>query len=184
MNEELLGLGQAHDFYPILYYVRPREIQESFARLLALVQGLVATLRYGLDPDAHRDVVTDPRLLLLEEGLLYTLHNLADSSHLVRAGVEDEAESDAHANFRALLDELAMRGLTAISTEDWAAAQAHAQFRAATDPYIEGYAANLGYEPVAVWGTYARWVRDSALVSRVEAESELRADQRLSDRVP
>lgn len=82
LNDELLYLAHAHRLYPVLYYVRSREAHESFARILAVGQGLVATLRYGLDPDTYPDVVRDPRVLMLEEGLLDSLHLLARSSHL------------------------------------------------------------------------------------------------------
>ena len=166
LNDELLNIGHSHGFYPILYYVRPRGVHESFARTLAVTQGLIATLRYGLDPSVHRDVVSDPRLAILEEGLLYVLHVLAESSHLAP---EAESRCDierARADYCALQRELNEHGLTAVRPGDDATAEAHARFRAATDRYIRAYAANIGYEPDALWATYDRWSRDSALDSR------------------
>lgn len=50
------------------YDVRPRHPERSFVRVLARAQGIVLTLRHGLDPGAHGDVTDDPRLLVLEEG--------------------------------------------------------------------------------------------------------------------
>ena len=70
LNGELLHLGQAHATYPLLFYARPRVAHESFVRILAMAQGVVATLRYALDPAAYPRIVGDPRLAILEEGLL------------------------------------------------------------------------------------------------------------------
>jgi len=66
--------------------------------VLAIVQGIIATLRYGLDPDTYPDVVSDPRLLTLEEGLLATLHALADSSHLAPQGATEDDIAAGHCN--------------------------------------------------------------------------------------
>lgn len=171
LNDELLYLGQAHGFYPVLYYVRPRDVHASFVRILAIVQGLVATLRYGLDPVAHREVVSDPRLNILEEGLLYTLHALAESSHLApHTGVPDEAIF--RAEFATLLEGLAWRGLTPLRIDDRAAAERYAQFRIATDRYINAYAQNVGYCLESVGAVYSRWARDSALVGHVDVEQQ------------
>jgi len=164
LNDELLYLGHAHAFYPILFYVRPRQVHESFVRILALIQGLVATLRYGLDPSAHPEAVTDPRLLIFEEGFLYTLHVLSTSVHLDPRGNPKEDAARARDEFRALLDELAGCGVTPVSPEDRAAAEAHARFRATTDRYIRAYATNLGYPTEAVWRAYSRQDRGSALL--------------------
>ena len=169
-NAELLEIGEAHSFYPVLYYIRPHDVHESFVRVLAVVQGIVATLRYGLDPTAHRDVVTDPRLIVLEEGLLYTLHGLSQSSHL---SPEDETEEDvrrARADYLALLDALEGQDLSTRSRDDRRGAEAYARFRSATERYIRAYAVNIGYEPSAVWATYSRWDRDSALTERTERD--------------
>lgn len=171
VTDDLLNLEQSHTFYPVLYYVRPRQAYQSFARILAIVQGIVITLRYGLDPVVHRDVVTDPRLLVLEEGLLYTLHALAESSHLTPKGQHGE-EQRAAANFIALIDALEAHGVTTVSRHDRAAAEAHTRFRWATDRYIRGYAETVGYEPPAVWATYDRWARNSALVGHADVPSQ------------
>ena len=162
LHDDLLYLGQAHGFYPVLYYVRPRAVHESFVRILTLVQGLVATLRYGLDPSAHREVVTDPRLLILEEGLLYTLHELSASAHLTPSAEDEEDPDAADSAFRALLGELATCGVTPVSVDDRAAREGHARFRIATDPYIRAYAVNVGYDPEDVWGVYTRRDRGSS----------------------
>ena len=175
LNDDLLEMGQAHGLYPVLYYVRPREVHQAFVRVLVIIQGIVATLRYGLDPTVHREVVTDPRLLILEEGLLLTLHTLADSSHLVPSGEAEEDLAEAQLSFVALLDELASRGLSVVSAHDRAASEAHARFRTATDHYIHAYACQGGFDPASVRATYDRWARDSALVGRAEATANGRA---------
>ena len=186
LNDELLYLGQAHDFYPVLYYVRPRNVHESFVRILVLVQGLVATLRYGLDPAAHRDVVTDPSLAVLEEGLLRTLHGLADSSHLGSREQAAEDTPNAHADFGALVEDLAAHGVTPADANDREAAERHARFRTATDRYIRAYADTAGYDPAVVWGTYSRRARDADLVGRSEdgAPSDGPASLRPEDSAP
>jgi hypothetical protein len=38
INDELMKIGQSHGLYPVLYYVRPREVHQSFVRVLALLQ--------------------------------------------------------------------------------------------------------------------------------------------------
>ena len=164
LNDELLYLGQAHAFYPILFYVRPRQVHESFVRILTLVQGLVATLRYGLDPSAHPEAVTDPRLVVLEEGFLYTLRVLSTSVHLDPSGDPKDDATRARDDFRALLGELAGSGVTPVSSDDRTASDAYARFRATTDRYIRAYAANLGYPPDTVWRAYSRQDRGSALL--------------------
>lgn len=172
LNRELLHLAHAHGFYPVLYYVRPTNVHESFARILTLIQGIILTLRYGLDRTAHRDVVTDPRLAVLEEGLLYALHSLGASIHLAETSEAQRPEDAIRfgADFltqRALLDR---RGLTVVSEDDVSASAGYARFRAATDPYIEVYARNLGYEPDTLRATYGRWERGTALEAPLEAE--------------
>jgi len=91
LQGDLLALGQAHNSYPLLFYARPQQAHESFVRVLAMVQGLVSTLRYLLDPARYPDVVSDPRLGALEEALLYTLHGLGKSEHLARGNELDRA---------------------------------------------------------------------------------------------
>jgi hypothetical protein len=162
MNDALLVLGQSHALYPVLYFVRPREVHLSFVRVLAVVQGIVATLRYGLDRAAYADVVSDPRLLILEEGLLSTLHMLADSSHLapVRA---TEADADvAYEDYLALLDALREHGLHAVSPQDRTAREAHNRFRMATDQYLRAYAENAGYDITTARALYTRRDRGTA----------------------
>jgi hypothetical protein len=165
LNDELLALGQAHNAYPMVFYARPREVHESFVRVLAVVQGWVTTLRYALDPDAHPQVVRDPGLAILEEGLLYTLHGLNRFSHLAVAEAKPEP-ARVRADFAALVVELAQRGLSPLDAEDPQALAEYARFRAGTDPYIEAYAVNSDYDPHEVWATYSRWARDAALVAR------------------
>jgi len=165
VNDELIHMAQAHGFYPVLYYVRPRDVHASFARVLALVQGLVGTLRYGLDPVVYRPIVADPRLTVLEEGLLYTLHSLGTSMHLDLKADATESPDSYGADFAALREQLRQHGLTARSGDDAAAGQAYARFRSATDPYIRAYAHNLRYHPKTVWAVYSRWARGSALTS-------------------
>ncbi|HEU5316602.1 MAG TPA: potassium channel family protein [Chloroflexota bacterium] len=162
LHDELLAIGQAHSIYPLLFYVRPVAVHESFVRVLALVQGLVCTLRYQLDPGAHADVVTDPRLAVLEESLLYTLHSLDRSSHLGDSTARVDVErilSETRASLAALVD----NGLSVISLDEPQARDGLLRFRTATDPSIRSYAANLRYEPDAVRETFGRWARDTAL---------------------
>jgi hypothetical protein len=170
INDELMAIGHAHGLYPVLYYVRPRDVHQSFVRVLAVLQGLVSTLRYGLDREAHADVAEDPRLLILEEGLLTTLHTLATSSHLAPEGATDEDAALARRDFAEMTDALRRAGLRAASPDDARAVEAHARFRAATDHYIRAYAKNAGYDLDAARAPYSRWERDAALVGRNEVQ--------------
>jgi hypothetical protein len=158
LNDELLYLAHAHRLYPVLYYVRSREVHESFVRILAVGQGLVATLRYGLDPDTYPDVVRDPRVLMLEEGLLDSLHLLARSSHL-SVSPTTTPEAAAH-GFTALRQQLIEHGLRARRADAWAR-ERYTRFQQATEPYIRAYARNIGYPTSAVWGTYDRAARNT-----------------------
>lgn len=168
INDELLRIGLAHGLYPVLYYVRPNEVHLSFVRVLAIVQGIVATFRYGLDPDTYPDVVSDPRLLTLEEGLLATLHALADSSHLAPEGATEDDLAAGRRDCLALIHALHERGVAASSPDDRERCDAHARFRAATDHYIRAYAANSAYDIAAVFGRYSRRDRDTALVGHAD----------------
>jgi hypothetical protein len=161
LNDELLMLAQAHALYPILYYAWPRRVHESFVRSLAVTQGLVATLRYALDPDAHGGTVSDPRLVILEEGLLYTLHSLAHSSHLTLS--EDPEIPDRSLGDLACLREELGRLDLAVIGEGSPQADAYMRFLEATNPYIVAYAHTLGYDASDVWALYGRWARDAAL---------------------
>jgi hypothetical protein len=172
INDELLKLGQAHGLYPVLYYVRHREVHHSFVRVLVIVQGMVATLRYSLAPEAYPDVVTDPRLRLLEEGLLSTLHMLAASSHLAPQQLTPAAARAAHTDQQALLSELQRRGLRTVPPDDSRASARHSRFRTATDQYIRAYAHNSGYANRDVHAVYSRWERDTALVGHAEVDEE------------
>jgi hypothetical protein len=183
INDELLRLGQAHGLYPVLYYVRHREVHHGFVRVLVIAQGLVATLRYSLDREAYPEVVTDPRLLLLEEGLLSTLHMLASSSHLAPQRLTTEVATAARADYRALLAELRRRGIATVSPDDRQASERHARFRVATDQYIRGYAVNSGYNIADVHAVYSRWDRDTALVGHAELEDDEESDRMHADEV-
>jgi len=175
VNRELLHLAHAHGFYPVLYYVRPTNVHGSFARILVLIQAITITLRYGLDPAAHRSIVTDPRLGILEEGLLYTLHSLGASIHLAETSEETRQASATklYEDFVALRDLLDRPGLTVVSLDDGAARTGYTRFRGATDPYIEAYARNIGYESEALRATYGRWERGGALETPSEVEASL-----------
>lgn len=172
LNRELLALAHAHGMYPVLYYVRPSNVHESFARILVLIQGLVLTLRYALDEEAHPNLANDPRVATLEEGLLYTLHSLSTSIHLSTVAEMEDEQHDARvrADFLALRERLSGRGMTPIQLSSDADAE-YVRFRRATDPYIHAYARNIGYEPDSVYGVYTRWERGSALESPAEAAS-------------
>jgi hypothetical protein len=119
--------------------------------------------------------VTDPRLLILEEGLLSTLHTLAASSHLAPEGASREDLDLARRDHLALIESLRQRGLVAASPEDRDALAGHARFRAATEHYIRAYAANSGYAVDAVHAQYSRWDRDTALVGHAETDAQSRA---------
>jgi len=175
INDELLALGQAHGLYPVLFYVRPRIVHESFIRALAVTQGLVGTLRYATDTRAHPEIASDPRLIMLEEGLLYTLHNLQRSSHLAGSPSDVSVDGDGPggACFGEALDSQRVRlGLAAAPErpEDAAARASFRRFRQATDPIICTYAAAVDYDPRDVWATYNRWARDSALEPGPDAQ--------------
>ena len=110
-------------------------------RILAIVQGIVATLRYGLDREAHADVVTDPRLLILEEGLLATLHTLATSSQLAPRRRRPRTSRPCRRDHVALIEALRAHGLTAASPDDREALEGHVRFKVATDqlhPRVRG----------------------------------------------
>lgn len=172
INDSLMTLGQSHTLYPVLYYVRPRDVHLSFVRVLAILQGTIGTLRYGLDPETYPAVVDDPRLLVLEEGLLSTLHTLAASSHLATEGANDDDAASGRADHLALIEELRAHGLAAVSPDDRRAADAHMRFRAATDHYIRAYAANSGYDVGAARARYSRWDRDTALVAHDDVAAD------------
>jgi len=162
LNDELLALVQAHAAYPILYFVRPPNVHESFVRVLALTQGIIGTFRYSVDPVSYPRVVNDPRLLLLEEGLLYTLHSLMHSSHL---RIQDVKSDRWRVDFRDQRTELERRGITPVAAEpDYE--EAFLRFREATDPYIRAYAHNVDFRDEDIWAIYGRWDRDSALLPR------------------
>ncbi len=116
----------------------------------------------------------DPGLAVLEEGFLYTLHALGASIHLADSDEAQQGEDAARlrADFLALRKLLDRGGLTVVPPDDPHAGMSYARFRGATDPYIRAYARNIGYEPEAIWATYGRWLRGSALESPVEAESQ------------
>jgi len=170
INDELLQMGQSHGLYPVLYYVRHREVHHSFVRILAIIQGIVATLRYSLDRDEYPDVATDPRLSILEEGLLSTLHMLAASSHLAPQRAAPEDAANASRDHHALIEELRQRGLKTVAPDDRRMLATHAKFRTATDQYIRAYAKNSGYSIEAVHAVYSRWDRDTALVGHAEVD--------------
>ena len=112
--------------------------------------------------------MNDPRLVILEEGLLSTLHTLAASSHLApRPSMPDDADCARRDHF-ALLDALRARGLTAAARDDHEALERHVQFRVATEQYVRAYAANAGYDVDAVHASYSRWERDTALIGHAE----------------
>jgi hypothetical protein len=159
LNDELLYLAHAHRLYPVLYYVRSREAHESFVRILALAQGLVATLRYGLDPETYPEVARDPRVLMLEEGLLDSLHLLARSSHL-KVPQTTTAEEGARELAR-LRQGLSEHGLRPMPAEQHAR-QRYTRFQQATEPYIRAYALNIRYPVEAIWATYDRAARNTA----------------------
>ncbi|CAA9293668.1 MAG: hypothetical protein AVDCRST_MAG77-4928 [uncultured Chloroflexi bacterium] len=164
LNDELLMAGQAHSSYPLLFFVRPQQAHESFVRALAVIQGIVCTLRYLLDDKTYPDVVNDPQLLVLEEGLLYTLHRLDRSSHLVTKGTDPDAEAArVEAEQRNVIAALSDAGVAVVRLDQPERLEAAAGFRAATDPYILAYARNVDYRPEDIWTTYDRWERDSAL---------------------
>jgi hypothetical protein len=167
LNDELLMLAQAHALYPILYYVRPRRVHESFVRTLAMTQGMVVTLRYALDPGTHGETVSDPRLVILEEGLLYTLHSLEHSSHLT-LGEDQRMHDRVLVDLAALRDELGRLDL-AVMSEGSPQVDAYVRFREATDPYIVAYAHTLGYDERDVRAVYGRWARDAALSGATKA---------------
>ncbi len=163
LNEELLNLAELHGFYPVLHYVRPVDVLVSFVRILALVQGVIATLRFGLDGGKHGAITGDPRLAELEEGLLYTLHALASSKHLGGVGRADEgAEAALRDDFRALCELVRERGL-APSPAAGAAADGYVRFRRATDPYLEACCRRMGYSLSEARAVYGRWRRGSSL---------------------
>jgi hypothetical protein len=151
LNDEMLYLAHAHSFFPVLYYVRPRNVHESFARMLIIMQGMVATLRYGLDSERYNDVTDDPRLLILEEGFSYTLQLLAASSHLAPGPDEDDVGS-IMAEYAAMLAELKTVGVAVPANSD--AAARYVRFRRATDRYVAAYAKNLACKPETIRSTY------------------------------
>ena len=158
LNEEMLYLAQAHGFFPVLYYVRPRNVHESFARMLVIMQGMVATLRFCVDSQRYGDVTEDPRLLNLEEGFIYALQVLATSSHLAPGHVENDAESIL-SEFDATVTELRQLGLH-VPPRDSPSAERYVRFRRATDRYVAAYAANLAYSPSALRSTFTFFPRD------------------------
>jgi hypothetical protein len=168
INDELLMLAQAHALYPILYYVRPKRVHESFVRTLAVTQGLVATLRYTLDSSMHQDTVSDPRLLILEEGLLYTLHSLEHSRHLTLSAGADSRDH-LLAQLADSRRDLSRLGLAVIG-DDTPHVDAYVRFRESTDPYLVAYARTLAYDDREVWAVYDRWARDAGLSGAAQTQ--------------
>lgn len=162
LDDELLALGLAHGVYPLLFYVRPVESQSSFVRVLVVIQGLVCTLRYLLAAAPYREISEDPRLAALEEGLIYTLHQLDRSEHIA----PEESEHDERVvleQVSASLHDLNEAGLETVSLDDPEHRQSIIRFRRATDPYILAYARNLSYPVGSVWAEYGRNARDTRL---------------------
>jgi hypothetical protein len=162
LNDELLALGLAHGIYPLLFYVRPAKSQASFVRVLVVIQGVVCTLRYLLAPVAHGELSEDPRLVALEEGLVFTLHQLDRSGYIA----PEESQHDERTvleQVRVALRDLASAGLETVSPDDPEASRRVMRFRRATDPYILAYARNLSYSVEEVWAAYGRQARDTEL---------------------
>lgn len=167
LNDEMLYLAQAHAFFPVLYYVRPRNVHESFARMLVIMQGMVAMLRYGLDPEEYRDVTDDPRLLNLEEGFLYTLQVLGASSHLAPGPPNDDV-GRIMADYAAMVAELRTLGVALPPASSSEAAAGYLNFRRATDRYVAAYAENLAYNRTAIRNTYNLFTRKCNVIGARE----------------
>ena len=162
LNDELLVLGQAHGIYPLLFYVRPKESQSSFVRVLTVIQGLICTLRYLLRADTYPEIAQDPRLAAMEEGLLYTLHQL-DRSDYLKPGESELDERLIFQQIETALSDLRAAGIDTISLDDVETREQISTFRRATDPFILAYARNLSYEPDRIWAAYSRGGRDTEL---------------------
>jgi hypothetical protein len=110
--------------------------------------------------------------MILEEGLLSTLHMLADSSHLAPAAATQTDSAVALRDYVALLAALREHGVAAASLDDERARDGHTQFRIATDLYLRAYAENAGYDVCVARTLFTRRDRDSALVGQAEREHE------------
>ena len=113
MALELLELTENHEAHPILYYSHPPRVEQSILRMLLTVQNLIGSLRYGLSPERHADLVHNPQVLLLEQSFSYSLRRLSVSLHtsLTEPPEKSSEQEDYHEAFARICGELENLGL-------------------------------------------------------------------------
>ena len=119
----LLDISESHENHSVLYYAHPRHVQHSFLRVLITAQSLVATLRYSLSIDHYPDTVKHPHVLLLEQSLHYSLHQLSASIHIPESAqaCDEDAQQRMLDQFNVLCHELAELGLACAQEQHSAA---------------------------------------------------------------
>jgi len=143
---QLMMLAEAHTSHPVLFYAHPKRVEQSFPRVLIVLQGLIALLRYGVRQADLPDLVRDPRVVGLEETFIAVLRQLGGSLHLqVRTDPDPSEERAAAGALTAMLEGLRQARLYPDEPATRAERRAYIRFRLLTDPYIDAYLANTGY---------------------------------------
>lgn len=116
---DLLNISESHDTHSVLYFAHTRHVQHSFLRVLVTAQSLVSILRYGLSIDAYPDTVKHPHVLLLEQSLHYSLHQLNRSIHTTASAQANQhgEELQLAKEFKKLCRDLEQVGLTTARTQ-------------------------------------------------------------------
>jgi hypothetical protein len=143
---QLMVLTEAHTNHPVLFYAHPKRVEQSFPRVLIVIQGLIALLRYGVRQADLPALVRDPRVVGLEETFIAMLRQLGGSLHLqVRAELDPARERAATEAHTAMLEGLRQARLYPDEPATRQERRAYIRFRLLTDPYIDAYLANTGY---------------------------------------
>jgi hypothetical protein len=152
---QLVVLAEAHTTHPVLFYAHPKRAEYSFPRVLLVLQGLIALLRYGVRHTDFLTLVRDPRVVGLEETFIAVLRQLGGSLHLQLRVDPDPARERALAEAHArMLETLRQAGLYRDEPATRQERRAYIRFRLLTDPYIDAYLANTGYTPEDLRGDH------------------------------
>jgi len=156
LSDQLMRLSQAHTTHPVLFYAHPVHAERSFLRILIVAQRLVTLLRYGLRHADYPTLVQDPRIIGLEESLILVLRTLGHSLHLTLhpSDVGPDASARLRREYNILLTGLRDAGLRGDLLAQRQDLHAYIRFRLVTDPYIEAYGANSGYDDDELWGAH------------------------------
>ena len=155
---QIIALTEAHSSHPVLYYAHPRRVEQSFLRVLVVTQHLVAVLRYGLAAADYPDLVQDPRVVGLEESLIGSLRRMGASLHLTVPQPTDPLQQsrvrELEDDYDAMVAGLRQASLHRTALPGRREKRRYVRFRLVTDPYIEAYGANSGYNGEEPWKDY------------------------------